>query len=212
MYDRTIDGKPINLRVSGKLWNRSLIMSDVETNTEWSHLLGKAMAGPHKGKQLKALSGVMTTWAQWKQQHPKTTVLDLSRTMKRYNSEVYRKPERYVLGWTFADEAHHVGYDTLAAKPLMNLTTSDFPVLVSYDKASTAARIFSRELGDQVLTFEAIDGQTMRDKETESTWSRQTGEATAGKLKGKALKHHAGIPSYTRAWQMFHPESKAHGQ
>ena len=48
MYVRQVNDLTLTFRVSGKLWNRSLIMSDVETRTEWSHLLGRAMAGKLK--------------------------------------------------------------------------------------------------------------------------------------------------------------------
>lgn len=186
-------------------------MSDIETNTEWSHLLGKAMAGKHKGKQLKALPGVMATWAQWKKQFPKTTVLNMSRTRRNYDNEIYGKPERFVLGWVFANEAHHVGYDAMITTPLINLTTSEFPVLVVYDKASTAARIYMRELNGKTLSFETVNAESMRDKETNSTWSRMTGEAISGPMKGKSLTHYPGIPSFKRAWTTFHPETKSHG-
>jgi len=210
VYDRTIDGKALTLQVSGLLWNRSLIMLDVQTKTEWSHLLGEAKAGPLKGKQLKALPADMVTWAVWKKQHPESTVLNMSRTNKGYNSEVYKRPERYVFGWVFAGEAHHVGYDTLARNGLMNLTTSNFSILINYDSPSTAARVYMRKIGDQVLTFEAIDADVMRDKQTKSTWDRRTGKAVSGKLKGKSLEHYPGIPSFKKAWAIFHPKSKAH--
>ncbi|MCP4508275.1 MAG: DUF3179 domain-containing protein, partial [Fuerstiella sp.] len=35
MYVREVDDRRLTLQVSGKLWMRSLVMSDVETKTEW---------------------------------------------------------------------------------------------------------------------------------------------------------------------------------
>ena len=44
-----VKDRKLTLCVSGKLWNRSLIMMDKETDSLWSHLLGEAMAGPLEG-------------------------------------------------------------------------------------------------------------------------------------------------------------------
>ena len=37
------------------LWNRSLVMYDVETKSNWSHILGRAMDGEMKGTRLEML-------------------------------------------------------------------------------------------------------------------------------------------------------------
>ena len=67
---------------------RSLIMSDVETNTEWSHLLGRGMAGTHKDKVLTSIVSDMVTWTAWRDQYPETTALDMSRVTPSSASEV----------------------------------------------------------------------------------------------------------------------------
>ena len=66
------------------LWNRSLIMQDLETKSLWSHLLGQAMSGQIKGAQLQQLPGDMVTWEAWRREHPDTTVLNMSRTHRAY--------------------------------------------------------------------------------------------------------------------------------
>ena len=35
----------LTLVVSGMLWNRNLVMLDLETESLWSHILGEAKAG-----------------------------------------------------------------------------------------------------------------------------------------------------------------------
>ncbi len=64
----------LTLAVSGKLWNRSLVMVDTETESLWSHLLGKAMEGELKGTVLETLPATMVSWQSWKADHPATTV------------------------------------------------------------------------------------------------------------------------------------------
>jgi len=206
---RKVEDKTLTLIVSGKLWNRSLVMADKETGTEWSHLLGRGMKGPLKGVELEPLPADMTTWAAWKERYPKTTVLNLSRKRRfNYDKDFYKRPEQFVLGWLIGADSFHVSYATLNKKPVLNLTVAETPVVVTYHADSTSARVFSRKLGDRLLTFEASEGEAMKDEQTGSTWNRATGVATDGALKGNTLEHHVGIPSFKRAWNIFHPESE----
>lgn len=96
MYDRILDGKELSIGVSGKLWKNVLIMYDRQTDTLWSHLTGKGLIGPLKGKQLKTHPSVFTTYAQWKTLFPDTLVLDkktsgsyIAYARGRYNRDPY---------------------------------------------------------------------------------------------------------------------------
>ena len=70
-------------QVSGKLWQRSLVMRDLQTGSLWAHLLGECMEGPLKGKTLTPIPAAITSWKEWKTAHPNTTVLSLKRSAKR---------------------------------------------------------------------------------------------------------------------------------
>ena len=48
MYARKVGDQVLTLQVSGKLWNRSLVIRDIETESLWSHILGKCMDGDLK--------------------------------------------------------------------------------------------------------------------------------------------------------------------
>ena len=84
--------------VSGMLWNRSLVLKDLETGTLWSHILGEAMRGELKGERLEVLPAVITPWSDWRKEHPKTTVLSLRRTSREFITEFQKHPGRFVLG------------------------------------------------------------------------------------------------------------------
>ena len=43
------------------LWNRSLVMYDVETRSHWSHILGEAMQGELLDRLGKATQGNLQT-------------------------------------------------------------------------------------------------------------------------------------------------------
>lgn len=205
VYARTVGDKTIHLGVSGWLWNRSLIMQDDETDTMWSHLLGEAMKGELKGRKLRAVPSDMVTWHAWLAAHPRTTVLNLPRTSRAYTRQVYRTPGRFVFGWQHRGRAHHCSFATLMKTPVLNLEPD---LVLAFDRQGTAARLYRRRAGKQVLTFEARPDGRLRDRETGTLWKAATGEAVEGPLKGARLAARVGIVSFARTWRTFHPDSR----
>lgn len=75
-------------------------MSDLETGTEWSHLLGCGMSGQLEGKVLKPLVSDMLTWSARRKRLPSTAVLELPRTARRFTKELDADPDdQYVFGF-----------------------------------------------------------------------------------------------------------------
>jgi hypothetical protein len=208
VYTRTVGDRTLNLAVSGMLWNRSLVMIDEETKSLWSHLLGEAMQGPLKGSELEALPAEMVTWEAWKREHPQTTVLNISRMSRNYVKEFYRRPQRFVFAWVKGGQPYAAGFDTLLKNPVLNLKLEKSAVVVTFDKDSTAAHLFSSVVNDRALKFVADKQGRMHDVQTDTIWNSNTGVALEGPLKGKTLKQLVGIVSYARAWKVFHPNSK----
>jgi hypothetical protein len=207
VYAATVREQRLVFTVSGMLWNRSLVMQDVQTGSLWSHILGEAMDGPLKGAQLDALPGVLTDWKTWKAEHPGTTVLALSRTAKEFDAEFQQRPQTFVVGVVIRGKAKAYPFDVLLSVPVVNDTFEGVPLLVLFNKESTAARVFRRDPDDDPLTFEVGDGNPMRDAETGSVWNAASGECVSGKLKGRTLRPLPGIVSFRKAWQQFHPDS-----
>lgn len=210
MYAREVDGQTLTLAVSGMLWNRSLVMRDVETGSLWSHLLGEAMQGPLKGKRLRQVPSLITDWQTWRERFPNSSVVVLSHISSHLRRGFHSGAlQRYVLGvaergtplaWTLALLDHQrVVNDELAGRP----------VVAMYDSASTTARLFDRHFESQVLTFRHVDG-TIQDVEMGSTWEPVTGKALSGPAAGKYLTPLPAIVSYRRAWLEFHPNSVIH--
>ena len=80
LYHTQIDGQHYELGTSGFLYRSNKLMFDEATDSMWSTITGEPVIGPLVGKGLKLepLYVVTTTWGQWKQQHPDTTVLSLN--------------------------------------------------------------------------------------------------------------------------------------
>ncbi len=208
MYARDVADKRLTFGVSGKLWNRSLIMYDRETNSDWSHILGKSMAGPLAGTELKQVPAVMTDWASWSKHHPAGTVIWMPRTSAEYKREFYRHPADFVLGIVNHGSAVAWGFDELTRHNVIQDQLGDSAVVVLYDAASVTARLYSRELDGQTLTFTPNKDNHPIDTETGTEWDPITGRGIRGKLAGKHLRALPAIVSYSKAWSQFHPDSR----
>lgn len=210
MYAATVNGRPLTFTVSGLLWNRSLVMQDVETQSLWSHILGRAMDGQLQGAELEILPAVMTDWRSWREEHPDTTVLALSRTAQEYLAEFQKRPDTFVLGINLAGKAKAYPFDLLAREIAVNDQLGNLNVVVTFDPQSTEARMFDAKVNDRVLTFRPHTPGTMQDQETESIWSTRRGESIDGPLQGTQLRHMSAIVSYGRVWREFFPDSEVY--
>ncbi len=192
--------------VSGKLWQRSLVMLDMETKSLWGQLLGRAMDGPLEGQSLESLPSLMTDWESWRRNHPKTTVLMMSRTHTQFTREVYRDLRKWVIGMVEEGQSRAWPLDGLRQQPLVNDRVGHQPIVLIFDPVNITSYAYSRELGGQTLDFQS-DGDRVTDRQTGSTWDGPSGRAIDGRLKGKMLKPLVTILSFRRPWEGFHPDS-----
>ena len=105
VFERSLDGVPLDFGVSGLLDDLSLVMHDRDPAA--ASLLsghdGRFIAGPQVGRQLNPVPGVsVTTWRDWLARHPKTDVAlrDVG-SLQRYRRISY---DRYLDGsnWIIA--------------------------------------------------------------------------------------------------------------
>lgn len=61
--------------VSGLLYNSDMLLYDRNTESLWSQILAKAVSGKLQGMRLLQLPAVHTTWGNWRENHPASTVL-----------------------------------------------------------------------------------------------------------------------------------------
>jgi hypothetical protein len=207
VYVRTVGERELNFAVSGKLWNRSLVMRDRETGTLWSHLLGEAMEGELKGTKLEMISSQMTDWRTWREQQPETTVVNLSRTSKEYRRDFYRDPSLFVLGLRVGMKTKAWAFDELVKKRVVNDQVGDLPVVIFFDQESLTAQVFERRIDEQELRFRAVDERIV-DLTHGSLWDGLKGKALNGPAEGKNLVSLPGIVSGLTPWVTFHPETE----
>ncbi len=79
MYSANINGVPTTFGTSGLLYRSNKIMYDRATNSLWHQLTGEAVVGlmAESGFKLDFFPVVLTTWDEWTELHPDTTVLNV---------------------------------------------------------------------------------------------------------------------------------------
>lgn len=117
VFDRIVAGSALTFGVSGLLYQSNLLMYDRQARATgeslWSQLLVRAVAGPAAaaGRRLDVLPSSVATWADWRAEHPATTVLApdprLAQQYKRdpysayFGSDLLRFPVRPLPPTTF---------------------------------------------------------------------------------------------------------------
>jgi hypothetical protein len=88
-YESGAAGRRFTFGTSGLLYRSNKLMFDEETNSLWSSLEGVPVMGTlvNSGIRLRFRSVVTTTWGEWKQAHPATTVLSLETGYERNYGE-----------------------------------------------------------------------------------------------------------------------------
>lgn len=181
-------------------------MSDTQSGSDWSHILGSAMHGKLKGKTLSILPATMTTWQAWREQYPNTTVTLLKPTARQFTRAMLETGEEYCMGLVHDGQSRHWRFDLLAKQSLVNDAIGSLPLLVYFDSPQSSARVWDRRTPHGTLTFSASSAGVV-DNETQSIWDLQAGLAVSGKLQGTRLRSTTAIVSFSHAWLRFHPDT-----
>ncbi len=207
MYATEVDNQKLTFHVSGMLWNRSLIMRDLETGSLWSHILGRCVKGKLHKTELEILPSVITDWKTWKINHPETDVMVLSRTFHVFKKDFYKDKTIFGVGMVKDDKSKIWSFDGLSKTPLRNETFHGSKFVLWFDEETGGAWAWDRNVGNDLLDFEMKDGKIV-DKKSGSTWNLMLGHATEGAMKGKLLKNVIVIPTFQQAWRKFHPDTE----
>lgn len=202
MVRADVDGRTLTCNEYG-LIGSNFVMRDHQTGTLWQQATGEAFEGPFKGKRLRMLPFVITTWGEWREQHPETLALVLE---PRYQEQYQKKAQsmaRILFGprnraparGAIRDDPRLPPYEQVVgleingghkAYPLsvlkkgsvLNDRVASTPVLL-VQTASGTTMAFTRLLRGQTLNFTmakpGIAG--MLDKETGSVWTPYTTNA-----------------------------------
>ena len=187
VYSRKIDERDYTFGVSGRLYKSNVLLYDHQTDSLWSQLMEKAIAGPRVGTRLTKISSVRISWQAWQKRNPDALVLS---TETGYQRDYTRDP--------------YTGY--------YNVGSIWFPVGNVRQDLSPKDRVLGVEINNQAKAYpldklcahpgihiDRIGQATIRIE------VNAAGEVIAiMDQQGKPVPH---IYAYWFAWQAFHPRT-----
>lgn len=197
-------------------------MYDAQTRSRWSQLFGEAVSGDMEGHRLEKLPSTMTTWGKWRALHPDTTVYIKTSIeyRARFTADSFADLASGTgpLGerdWVVGVEGHVLAKAypgrVLARERVINDDLESATIVVYLSEDFATARIFQRQVGDRVLTFELGDGDTLRDEQTGSIWDPLSGKAVSGEFEGSELSAVISTYSLWFAWHKYRPDTVVYG-
>ncbi len=230
MFSADLDGKTLTFDVFG-LRGSNFVMRDRQTESQWQQATGEAFEGPLKGKLLTRVPFLLTTWGEWRAQHPETLALvpEASRedeyklriqrmTSLRASAGPERKilrddprlpPHEQILGLEAGSVHKAYPLALLRKRAVVNDQVGSLPVLLIHSAAGDTTTAFSRLLKGRTLTFHPAKtgAGKLVDDETGSTWTPY-GQCVAGNWKGEQLDLLTPLPSFWFSWAEFYPETE----
>lgn len=187
-FKAEVNGKPHTFGVSGLLYNSDVLLYDRESESLWSQIENKAIAGSASGQKLEMLPTSFLSWGQWQEQHPNTLILSTDTGHRRdYHKKAYQ------------------GYETSP-----NLL---FPVANESKRLKKKERVLGIEIEGQYKAYPlstlAQHGGAFQDsfagQELWVKYNEKGGTATFTDQSGKEVPS---ISLFWFAWYAFHPDTE----
>ncbi len=181
------DGQALEFGVSGLLYNSDVLMYDRQTESLWTQIGRRAIAGPLRGQGLEMIPLLHTTWGRWREEHPHGLVLSRDTGHARdYDSDPYMSYERSTR--TMFPVAHRD--DRLPEKDLvLGITRGDAAVAFPLDRLADRPRPVRAPVGEEELFV---------------YWFADSETAFATTLDGSPVP---ATIAYWFAWSAFHPDT-----
>jgi hypothetical protein len=157
------DGRTFTFGSSGFLYRSNKLMYDRQTRTLWNQLTGEPVLGELVGSDIRLdlLPVVVTTWADWQDQHPDTVVLSLETGFAR----TYEPGAAYGDYFSYYDTMFPVWQrsDLLAAKDrVYALQLEGIPVAYPVDRLVEEV-VANHQVGETPLVVLAMRGGILVD-------------------------------------------------
>lgn len=220
---------------SGLLYRSNKLMFDRETRTLWSNLYGEPVIGRLADRpedhRLNVLPMTRTSWAQWRDRHPETLVVDLTRELKKEGRKfgfdyrpgkadearrgvsfpVWKKSdalppdeEVYVLRLGSHVRAYPVG--VLFDRGVIHDRVGDQPVVLVADDESGAVRAYRSNR--RLSTVGDLENGELRSADG-GVWRLQEDALVNGK--GERSDRLAGHMAFWFGWYAFYPQTEVYG-
>ena len=212
------------------------MFEDRETGSRWQQSTLEAISGPLMGTHLALYPFLLTTWSEWRKQHPDTLVLKplpgyaerlaaMNRIVNQgivgmagpapegaFSHDHRLRARDTIVGIETGGVTKAYPMSTLERARVLNDRVGGQSVLIVHQPASDTTTAFVAEADGKRLKFRAADAEADRlfDLATHSTWTAY-GVCVAGRMKGTRLKPLILEPEFWFAWLEFHPKTLLYG-
>lgn len=218
---------------SGFLHQSNKLMFDRQTDTLWQSLTGEPVVGrlAHSGLQLEFLPVEFTTWADWRERNPDTSVLALEQGQRveylhpddpnAVYSDYFSSPDVWFPPYLRSDEVEQksrvygvevgnaaIAYplDALREGEVVNDTVGIRDVVITFDPDSSLTRSYER--GDRTFTRGPNPGELLDDSGV--LWVEGEEGLAAQDGSGNSLDRVLGVESFWFGWFAFRPHSQVY--
>lgn len=220
MYAREFNGKTYNFGVVG-VDTGTLILYDEETGSRWNQLFGEAISGPMAGHKLQKYDSTLTTWDQWRREHPDTTVY-IKRSIPynvRFDQAAFAaiaemadgpiRPNDLIVGLEGHINARAYLWRELAKDRLVQERFEKQPILMFLSEDLTTAKAFVRTVAFIDLDFALNSEDQLVDELTGSVWNPLSGKAESGPFSWFGLQLQPIVSTYAVwfAWHKYRPDT-----
>jgi hypothetical protein len=170
----------VEFGVSGRLLNSNLVMYDREGESQWPQMLGTAIDGPLEAASLREFPVHWSTWSDWRDTYPDSTVLtEETGYVRDYGSDPYgtynplggyysedsdpifeplhsddrEPPKRMGLGARPPEGSVSIDLETLRDERLLSFDRGDARLLAVHDRALDIGYLY-RNPGNKEFTLE----------------------------------------------------------
>jgi len=227
---RLPDGRVLHFGSSGLLYRSNKLMYDEETLSLWSNLTGEPVGGPFVGQgiALAALPLTVTSWREWRQRHPETTVVGLETGYRRdytpgafygkyfaspdtmfpvWKKDPSLEPKAWVYGLRRQAAAKAYPLEMLFRERVVNDAIAAESVLLVADPDAGSVRAYARR--NRILA-EGPSPRELVEPATGALW-RIEEEALLPETPGfPAFERLAGQRAYWFGWYAFFPETEVY--
>jgi len=190
VYERTIDGKPVDFGVSGMLLNSDFVMYDRTTKSLWNQFDGQALVGEKRHEKLLIYPSVLMHWKEWAKQYPQTEVLS-------------------------EETGFNAPYDKFPYEGYAETSDLYFPLEYTDNRLNSKEKIFGIAIGNQEKAYSATElqkaslhGGTFTDEFANVKLSVTYKNDTLNVMDTQTKKQIPAQIAYYFVWEAFYPNTE----
>ncbi len=183
-----VEGRTLTFGVSGLLYNSDVLMYDRQTESLWSQIKEKSVAGELVGTELEGFPTINMTWKEWEKMNPDTRVLSentgYSKNYDRDPYAGYADRDGTMFPVDHADDRYHAKELVLGLE-----VDGEYKCYPFSELAKTSGKIVDKFNGEQ-LTIKYDD------------------ENKSARALGSSGEEYQANTLFWFAWIAFHPDSE----